>query len=129
MNRRKATISRKHAQSLHADIRRHETTIHRLGRELQHEKDEISEAKDRANRMEIDRDALAIKLNKMGEDLGLANGREVAAREIAAQLLDGLNTVTIAAQSLSVPSYLTRTLLTLQRDGRAQLKGTNGAHA
>lgn len=121
MKRVKATITAKHARALHADIRIRDRRIQDVTRELLLARDEVSDLKARALQMEHDRDALALTLEKSGTDLRAANDRAGAAREVASQLLDGVNTVCTAAQSVSVPSYLTRTLLTLQRDGRAQL--------
>lgn len=118
---RRTTITAKHARALHADIKRREADLSGLHNENIAIHSDLSKATSREAALRADVDSLNNRLAKMGIDIRSAIRREMDARDIASDLLDGVNTVCIAAQSLSVQPYLTRTLLTIQRDGRAQL--------
>lgn len=129
MKRVKKTISRKHAQALHVEIRRCHRDIETVERLEQHAKDDLVDAKKREQALQVQLDGLTVRHQKMGEDLGRANTREIATRQVADILIDGVNVLSAATNN----EALSRTLVSLGRDARAQLEKakTNGtgAHA
>lgn len=128
--RKQTTISAKHAQALHGDIRRRDEQIDRLQRDIQHQNDRLEESTHREEQLRVELDQLALKLQTMGEQVGAANLRELAAREVATTALHGMAAVAGSVQCGVSTTQIAVTLRSLERDGREQLKrASNGAHA